>query len=48
MQVLFKSRHPQATDLRNLAESHVRFMRRHPGCLVTRLLPLFRVGSSDQ
>jgi hypothetical protein len=48
MQVLFKSRHPQATDLRHLAERRVRFMLRYPGGLVTRLLPLFGFGSSDQ
>ena len=37
MQVLFKSRHPQATDLRELTERRVRFVLRRLGWLV----PLF-------
>ncbi len=36
MQVLFKSRHPQATDLRELAERRVRFVLRRTGWLVPR------------
>ena len=36
MQVLFKSRHPQATDLRDLTESRVRFVLRRLGWLVPR------------
>jgi ribosome-associated translation inhibitor RaiA len=33
MQVLFKSRHPQATELRDLAERRVRFVLRRLGWL---------------
>lgn len=33
MQVLFKSRHPQATDLRDLTERRVRFALRRLGWL---------------
>ena len=36
MQVLFKSRHPHAADLRDLAESRVRFVLRRLGWLVPR------------
>lgn len=36
MQVLFKSRHPQATELRDLAERRVRFALRRLGWLVPR------------
>ena len=36
MQVLFKSRHPQATDLRDLAERRVRFVLRRLRWLVPR------------
>lgn len=36
MQVLFKSRHPQANDLRDLAERRVRFVLRRLGWLVPR------------
>ncbi len=36
MQVLFKSRHPQATDLRELTERRVRFVLRRLGWLVPR------------
>lgn len=36
MQVLFKSRHPQATELRDLAERRVRFVLRRLGWLVPR------------
>ena len=36
MQVLFKSRHPQATDLRDLTERRVRFTLRRLGWLVPR------------
>ncbi len=36
MQVLFKSRHPQATDLRALTERRVRFVLRRLGWLVPR------------
>lgn len=36
MQVLFKSRHPQATELRDLAERRVRFVLRRVGGLVPR------------
>lgn len=34
MQVLFKSRHPQASELRDLAERRVRFVLRRLGWLV--------------
>lgn len=43
MQVLFKSRHPQATDLRDLAERRVRFVLRRLG----RLVPRAEVQLSD-
>jgi len=36
MQVLFKSRHPQATELRELSERRVRFVLRRLGWLVPR------------
>lgn len=36
MQVLFKSRHPQAVDLRDLTERRVRFVLRRLGWLVPR------------
>ncbi len=36
MQVLFKSRHPQATELRELTERRVRFVLRRLGWLVPR------------
>ena len=36
MQVLFKSRHPQANDLRDLTERRVRFVLRRVGWLVPR------------
>lgn len=36
MQVLFKSRHPQATDLRDLTERRVRFVLRRLGWMVPR------------
>ncbi len=36
MQVLFKSRHPQATELRDLTERRVRFALRRLGWLVPR------------
>ncbi|MBB2486358.1 HPF/RaiA family ribosome-associated protein [Mitsuaria sp. WAJ17] len=36
MQVLFKSRHPLATELRELAERRVRFVLRRVGWLVPR------------
>ena len=36
MQVLFKSRHPQATDLRDMAEHRVRFVLRRLGWQVPR------------
>jgi hypothetical protein len=36
MQVLFKTRHPQATDLRDLTERRVRFVLRRLGWLVPR------------
>jgi ribosome-associated translation inhibitor RaiA len=36
MQVLFKSRHPQAIDLRDLTERRVRFVLRRLGWLVPR------------
>ncbi len=36
MQVLFKSRHPHATELRDLAERRVRFVLRRLGWLVPR------------
>ena len=36
MQVLFKSRHPQAADLRDLTERRVRFVLRRLGWLVPR------------
>lgn len=37
MQVLFKSRHPQATELRDLTERRVRFVLRRLGWLVPRV-----------
>ena len=43
MQVLFKSRHPQATDLRDLTERRVRFVLRRLGWLV----PSAEVSMSD-
>jgi ribosome-associated translation inhibitor RaiA len=43
MQVLFKSRHPQATDLRDLTERRVRFVLRRLGWLV----PSAEVQMSD-
>ena len=43
MQVLFKSRHPQATDLRALTERRARFVLRRLGWLV----PLAEVQLSD-
>ncbi|MCY7386542.1 MAG: HPF/RaiA family ribosome-associated protein [Burkholderiales bacterium] len=43
MQVLFKSRHPQATELRDLTERRVRFVLRRLGWLV----PLAEVQMSD-
>ena len=43
MQVLFKSRHPQATDLRDLTERRVRFVLRRLGWLV----PCAEVQMSD-
>ncbi|MEP7297799.1 MAG: HPF/RaiA family ribosome-associated protein [Burkholderiales bacterium] len=43
MQVLFKSRHPQATDLRDLTERRVRFVLRRLGWRV----PLAEVQMSD-
>jgi ribosome-associated translation inhibitor RaiA len=43
MQVLFKSRDPQATDLRDLAERRVRFVLRRLG----RLVPRAEVQLSD-
>ena len=36
MQVLLKSRHPQATDLRELTERRVRFVLRRLGWMVPR------------
>ena len=36
MQVLFKTRHPQATELRDLTERRVRFVLRRLGWLVPR------------
>ncbi len=36
MQVLFKSRHPQAADLRDLTERRVRFVLRRLGWMVPR------------
>lgn len=36
MQILFKSRHPQATELRDLTERRVRFVLRRLGWLVPR------------
>ena len=36
MQVLFKSRHPQATEMRELADRRVRFVLRRLGWLVPR------------
>lgn len=36
MQVLFKSRHPKATDLRDLTERRVRFVLRRLGWMVPR------------
>jgi len=36
MQVLFKSRHPQATELRDMTERRVRFVLRRLGWLVPR------------
>lgn len=36
MQVFFKSRHPQATELRDLTERRVRFVLRRMGWLVPR------------
>ena len=36
MQVLFKSRHPHATELRDLTERRVRFVMRRLGWLVPR------------
>lgn len=36
MKVLFKSRHPEATELRDLAERRVRFVLRRLGWLVPR------------
>lgn len=36
MQVLFKSRHPQATEMRDLTERRVRFVLRRLGWLVPR------------
>jgi hypothetical protein len=36
MQVLFKSRHPQATELRDLTERRVRFVLRRLGWMVPR------------
>lgn len=36
MQVLFKSRHPRASDLRDLTERRVRFVLRRLGWLVPR------------
>ena len=36
MQVLFKSRHPQAAELRDLSERRVRFVLRRLGWLVPR------------
>ncbi|MBK7517014.1 MAG: HPF/RaiA family ribosome-associated protein [Betaproteobacteria bacterium] len=44
MQVLFKSRHPQATDLRDLTERRVRFVLRRLG----RLVPRADVQMSDE
>lgn len=43
MQVLFKSRHPQATDLRDLTERRVRFVLRR----LTWLVPHAEVQMSD-
>jgi hypothetical protein len=43
MQVLFKSRHPQATDLRDLTERRVRFVLRR----LSRLVPRAEVQMSD-
>ena len=43
MQVLFKSRHPQATELRDLTERRVRFVLRRLGWLV----PSAEVQMSD-
>jgi hypothetical protein len=43
MQVLFKSRHPQATELRDLTERRVRFVLRRVGWRV----PLAEVRMSD-
>ena len=43
MQVLFKSRHPQATELRDLTERRVRFVLRRLG----RLVPRAEVQMSD-
>ena len=43
MQVLFKSRNPQATELRDLAERRVRFVLRRLGLL----LPRAEVQMSD-
>jgi len=43
MQVLFKSRHPQATDLRDLTERRVRFVLRRLSWLV----PCAEVHMSD-
>lgn len=37
MQVIFKSRHPQATDLRDLTERRVRFVLRRLGWLVPKV-----------
>ncbi len=43
MQVLFKSRHPQSTDLRDLTERRVRFVLRRLGWMV----PCAEVQMSD-
>ena len=43
MQVFFKSRHPQATELRDLTERRVRFVLRRLG----RLVPRAEVQMSD-
>lgn len=43
MHVLFKSRNPQATDLRDLAERRVRFVLRR----LSRLVPRAEVQLSD-
>ncbi len=46
MQVLFKSRHPQATDLRDLTERRMRFVQRRVRFVLRRLGAVWRQRSA--